>query len=166
MVLGHSVYPEHFPVIHDFEYVPELREVNLTVSLPGPSTLSSIKEYKYNKAKDEIIASNLTAKQVKDRYANAVHSVALRTLHEIFRTDRHGHIQTISLTVDTEDIDPATGVTKRVPLVAVGTSRVAFSEIELANVVPLATLQHLNAQVSKSPSGLVAIDESRGVRGG
>ena len=166
MVLGHSVYPDHFPVIHDFEFSPELKEVSLTVSLPGPSTLSTIKEYKYNKAKDEIVASNLTAKQVKDRYANAVYSVALRTLHEIFKTDRNGHIQTIALAVDTEDLDPATGVTKRVPLVAVGTSRESFSEIELANVVPLATLQHLKAQVSKNPAGLVAIDESRGVRGG
>jgi len=166
MVLGHSVYPDHFPVIHEFEFSPELKEVSLTVSLPGPSTLSGIKEYKYNKAKDEIVASNLTAKQVKDRYANAVYSVALRTLHEIFKTDRYGHIQTIALTVDTEDIDPATGVTKRVPLVAVASSRESFSEIELANVVPLATLQHLKAQVSKNPAGLVAIDESRGVRGG
>jgi restriction system protein len=166
MVLGHSVYPDHFPVIHEFEFSPELKEVSLTVSLPGPSTLSGIKEYKYNKAKDEIIDSNLTAKQVKDRYANAVYSVALRTLHEIFKTDRYGHIQTIALTVDTEDLDPATGVTKRVPLVAVATSREGFSEIELANVVPLATLQHLKAQVSKNPAGLVAIDESRGVRGG
>jgi restriction system protein len=166
MVLGHSVYPDHFPVIHDFEFSPELKEVSLTVSLPGPSTLSGIKEYKYNKAKDEIVASNLTAMQVKDRYANAVYSVALRTLHEIFKTDRYGHIQTIALAVDTEDLDPATGVTKRVPLVAVGTSRESFLEIELANVVPLATLQHLKAQVSKNPAGLVAIDESRGVRGG
>ncbi len=166
MVLGNSVYPDHFPVIHDFEFGPELRELSLTVSLPGPSTLSDIKEYRYNKAKDEIVASNLTAKQVKDRYAKAAYSVALRTLHEIFKTDRYGHIQTIALNVDTEDLDRAIGVMKRVPLIAVATSRERFSEIELANVEPLATLQYLKAEVSKNPAGLVAIDESRGVRGG
>ena len=153
-------------MIHDFEFGPELRELSLTVSLPGPSTLSDIKEYRYNKAKDEIVASNLTAKQVKDRYAKAAYSVALRTLHEIFKTDRYGHIQTIALNVDTEDLDRAIGVMKRVPLIAVATSRERFSEIELANVEPLATLQYLKAEVSKNPAGLVAIDESRGVRGG
>jgi restriction system protein len=165
MVLGNSVYPDHFPVLHDFDFSLELKEVSLKVTLPGPSTLTDIKEYKYNKAKDEIVATNLTAKQMKDRYASAVHSVALRTLHEIFETDRFGHIQTIDLTVDTEDIDPATGKMVRIPLVAVATGRDTFSSIELNNVVPLATLQHLNAQVSNKPFGLVAIDASRGVRG-
>jgi restriction system protein len=165
MVLGHSVYPDHFPVLHDFDFSLELQEVSLKVTLPGPSTLTDIKEYKYNKAKDKILATTLTAKQLKDHYASAVHSVALRTLHEIFETDRFGHIQTIDLTVDTEDIDPATGKTVRVPLVAVATGREIFSSIELNNVVPLATLQHLNAQVSNNPFGLVAIDASRGVRG-
>ena len=166
MVLGYSVYPDHFPVLHDFDFSLELKEVSLKVTLPGPSTLTDIKEYKYNKAKDEIVATNLTAKQSKDRYTNAVYSVALRTLHEIFETDRFGHIQTIDLTVDTEDLDPATGRTVRVPLVAVATDAETFSSIELNNVVPLATLQHLHAQVSKNPYGLVAIDATRGVRGG
>lgn len=166
IVLGNSVYPDHFSVVHDFEFSPELNEVSLKVTLPGPSTLTGTKEYKYNKVKDEIVSTDLTAKQLKDRYANAVHSVALRTLHEIFQTDRFGHIQTIDLTVDTEDIDPATGQTVQVPLVAVAASRESFSSIDLNNVVPLATLQHLKAQVSKNPYGLVAIDASRGVRGG
>jgi restriction system protein len=47
----------------------------------------------------------------------------------------------------------------------VASDRATFAAIELANVVPAATLQHLRAQVSKNPYGLVPIDVSKGVRG-
>jgi restriction system protein len=49
--------------------------------------------------------------------------------------------------------------------VAVGVERAAFMSFDLANIVPLATLQHLGASVSKNPFDLVGIDDSQGVRG-
>jgi restriction system protein len=166
IVLSNSVYPDSFEVSHEFEFDSGLRELSLTVTIPGPSSVGDTKEYKYNKAADEITATTLTQKQQKDRYAGAVHAVALRTMHEVFEADRGGHIDTIALSVGTEDIDPATGQMVRTPLIAVAADRASFTSFDLSNVVPLATLQHLNAVVSKNPHGLVAIDESRGVRGG
>jgi restriction system protein len=76
-----------------------------------------------------------------------------------------GRIQTISLTVATEALDVATGQMTETPFIAVATDRPTFEAIDLANVVPLATLQHLNALVSKNPHGLVGVDLSKGVRG-
>ena len=52
-----------------------------------------------------------------------------------------------------------------IPLIAVASDRETFEHIDLSNIVPLATLDHLKASVSKNPFGLVAIDLSRGVRG-
>jgi restriction system protein len=165
IVLGRSQYPDHFPVVHDLEFDSTLRELALKATLPGPGEISETKEYKYNKAKDEIISTALTQKQVKDRYAGAVHAVALRTLHEIFHADRGGAIESVSLSLDTETIDPATGQVHRTALLAVAADRAAFTSFDLNNVVPEATLHHLNALISKNPHGLVPIDQSRGVRG-
>ncbi|MCU1400349.1 MAG: hypothetical protein JWN62_3458 [Acidimicrobiales bacterium] len=165
IVLGNSVYPAAFPVEHDFEFSSSLKELTLTVLVPGPHDVPAVKEYKYVRAKDEITSTNLPLKEQKDRYANAVAQVALRSLEEVFEADRSGRIQTISLTAETDTIDEATGRSKRTPLVAVAAERDAFMTFNLANVVPLATLQHLGALVSKSPYDLVAIDTSKGVRG-
>jgi restriction system protein len=52
----------------------------------------------------------------------------------------------------------------RVPFVAVAAERTSFMTFDLSNIVPLATLEHLGASVSKSPYDLKGIDESRGVR--
>jgi restriction system protein len=165
IVLSNSVYPDTFSVDHDFEFDSTLRELTLKVTIPGPSSVPDVKEYKYNKAKDEIVSTTLTQKQQKDRYAAVVHAVALRTMHEIFEADRDRHINTIALAIGTEDIDPATGQMNRTALVAVAADRDSFTSYDLSNVVPAATLQHLNALVSKNPHGLVGIDETRGVRG-
>ncbi len=165
IVLSNSVYPECFPVDHDFSFDSSLRELAVTAVVPAPSSIPNVKEFKYVKARDEIASAPLPVKEQKDRYANAVCQVALRTLHEVFEADRAGRIGSISLLVATEGVDVATGTLKQTPLCAVATDREAFMAIELANVVPVATLQHLNALVSKNPFELVAIDTSKGVRG-
>ena len=165
IVLSGSVYPDCYPVTREFTFDSALRELSLTVTIPPPADLPSVKEYKYIKAKDEIAATALSMKDRKDRYANAAWQVALRTMHEIFESDRDGHIQTITLTVGADGVDAATGIEKHVALVAVASDRASFTTFDLAKVVPLATLQHLKALVSKNPFELVAIDNTKGIRG-
>lgn len=165
IVLGNSVYPDAFSVEHDFRFDSAHRELTLEVTVPAPSDVPATREYKYVKAKDEIVETSLPQKDQKDRYANAIAQVALRTLHEIFEADRAGRIQTISVTIVTEALDVGTGRMAEVPLVAVASDRSAFEQLDLSNVVPAATLTHLKASVSKNPWGLVPIDLSKGVRG-
>lgn len=165
IVLGNSVYPELLSVEHDYEFDPETRELTLTVLLSPPGNLPSEKTYRYVKAKDEITATALAKKNLKERYANIVHQVALRTLHEIFEADRPAQIQTITLEVGTETRDPATGLQRRVVFVGVAAERDSFIAFDLHNVVPAATLEHLGAALSKNPFELVGIDEAPGVRG-
>ena len=83
----------------------------------------------------------------------------------MFEADRAAKIRTISLTVSTEAIDSATGRVKSTPLIAVAAERETFLSFDLGYVVPVATLQHLGALVSKNPFDLVPIDTSKGVRG-
>ena len=164
IVLSNSVYPDSFPVEHEHGFDLTSRELTLRVDLPEPSSVPSVKEYRYVKAKDEITASQLTAKAQKDRYTAAVHQVAVRTLHEVFEADRAGKIRSIALTVGVNRVAPATGQPEYVPLAVVAADRATFGSFDLANVVPSATLEHLGAAVSKSPFDLVPADTSRGVR--
>ena len=165
IVLGNSVYPDSFAVSHEFAFDATSGELTLKAGVPAPSSMPGIREYKYIKARDEITETAQSQKEQKERYANAVAQVAVRTLHEIFEADRAGRVQTISLTVGTETIDPGTGHLADIPFVAVASDRATFEAINLSNAVPAATLAHLKATVSKNPLGLVAIDLSKGVRG-
>ncbi|GGR74403.1 restriction system protein [Nocardioides luteus] len=164
IVLANSVYPDAFPVDHDYSFDLPTRELTLKVDIPEPSAVPTVKEYKYIKAKDEIATTQLAAKAQKDRYTAAVHQVALRTMHEVFEADRVGKIRSVALTVGTNTIAPATGQPKYVPLVIVAADRDTFNSFDLAKVVPKATLDHLGAAVSKSPFDLAPADTSRGVR--
>jgi len=164
IVLSHSVYPDSFPVEHDHAFDLAARELTLTVTIPLPSAMPSVKEYRYVKAKDEIVAAALPVKAQKERYETAIAQVAVRTLHEIFEADRGGKIHSISLTVGTELISPATGLPTTVPFAIVAADRRTFSQFDLVNVVPQATLEYLGAAMSKSPFDLAPADTSRGVR--
>jgi restriction system protein len=164
IVLSNSVYPDTFPVSYEHEFDIDSRELTLTVSVPEPSTIPTVKEYRYVKAKDEIVATALPVKERKERYANAVWQVALRALHEIFEADRAGKIHSVALTVNTSHMAPATGRPEEVPLAVVAADRATFTTFDLANVVPYSTLAHLGAALSKSPFELTPADTSAGVR--
>lgn len=155
IVLSHSVYPEHFPVGHDFSFDPATAELTLRVLVPGPDHLPDVKAYKYTKSTDAITETKLPQKEIKERYTGAVHQVALRSLHEVFEADRRGLIKTITLEVGTNTIDRATGQNIYVPFVAVGAGRDTFMSFDLNEVLPAATLGYLGASVSKDPYGLV-----------
>jgi restriction system protein len=163
VVLSNSVYPDAFPVSFDHSFDIGSRELALRVTVPGPDAVPSVKEYRYVRAKDEIVTSALPLKQQKDRYAGAVWQVTLRTLHEIFESDRAGKIRSIALVVSAGRTAPATGLPEEVPLAVVAADRETFLTFDLANVVPHATLTYLGAALSKSPFDLVPADGA-GVR--
>lgn len=163
IVMSNSIYPDHFPVKTEFQFDPAHAELRIHAVIPSPNQVPSVKAYKYTKSSDEITESQLSNRACKDRYASAVHQVAIRTLHEVFEADRRGIIQSISLEVGTETIHPATGLATYLPLVAVASARDSFVTFDLSSVVPLATLEHLGAAVSKNPYDLAPIDPT-GVR--
>jgi restriction system protein len=164
IVLANSVYPEVFSVEHDHAFALHGRELTLVATVPEPSKIPVVKEYKYVKARDEITTTALPVREQKDRYANAVWQVAVRTLHEVFEADRAGKIHSIALTVGVETVATATGLPVMVPLVVVAADRETFNKFDLSNVVPKATLEHLGAALSKSPFDLTPADTSLGVR--
>lgn len=165
IVIGNSVYPDPVTIDIEHSYKPEEKELEVALSLPRPEDIPTTKAYKYTKSSDEITESTQSATDQRKRYNGLVHAIVLRTMHEVWESDRLGHVDTIALTAGVEHIDPATGRPTTTPLVAVAAHRGDFESIDLAHVTPAETLKHLKAVVSKNPHALTAIDLRDGVRG-
>lgn len=163
IVLANSVYPEWFEVVHSAEFDAGNAELKLTVTIPGPDRVPTLKGYRYVKSSDEISPQPGTQKDSRERYAAIVNDVALRSVHEVFEADRRGVIKAVALELGTETINPATGRPISVTFVALAVTRETFEEIDLRSVTPTATLAHLGAVVSKNPAALEPISAT-GVR--
>ena len=146
LVLSNSAYPEAFEVGYEWEFDSELKELEIAVIVPSPSEVPNVKAYKYVAAADETRATTCSQKEQRDRYNGAVAAVAIRTFHEVFESDRDGRIQTISLTVQTETTDPATGLHETFPFIAAAADRDEFLKFDLRNVDPAQTLAHMRSQ--------------------
>jgi restriction system protein len=164
IVLGNSAYPEAFQVDYEFEFDAELGELTVTVIIPAPSDVPNVKSYRYIAKTDEITETLCSQKEQRDRYNGAVAAVAIRTFHEVFESDRRERIQTISLLVQTETANPATGLNDAFPFVAAAADRQEFLRYELRNVNPAETLAHMRSSVSKNAHGLKPVSTASGIR--
>jgi restriction system protein len=164
VVLGNSAYPASFDVEHEFHFDADLGELTVAAVVPPPTSVLNVKAYKYIAASDEIRETACTQKEQRDRYNGAIAAVAIRTFHEVFESDRQERIQTISLTLQTETINPATGLVENFPFVAAAADRDNFMQYDLRHVDPAETLALMRAQVSKNAFGLKPISLARGIR--
>lgn len=156
-VLGLSEYPEGFPLRWRLAFVPESKQLVIEYQLPTSDVVPEASSYKHIKSKDEIVATARPASQQRSIYASVVAQVALRTLHEVFKADRTGNVETVIFNDHVQTIDRATGQSINPCLVTVRATRELFQHLDLARVEPIACLQGLHASVSKSPAELVPV---------
>lgn len=157
LVLEASRYPEGFPQEFRFAYVPESRQAVIEYELPTADVVPAVKAYRYVKASDTIAESARPQTQIKALYAAVVAQVSIRTLYELFRSDKGRHIDTVVFNGVVDTTDPGSGRRIRPCLVTVRTTRESFGELDLSHIEPLACLKHLSAGVSKSPSELLPV---------
>jgi restriction system protein len=86
-----------------------------------------------------------------------VAQVAIRTVHELFASDKAQHIDTMVFNGIVDTMDPGSGQPIRPCLVTVRTTRHSFEQLDLEHVEPLACLKHLSAGVSKNPAELLPV---------
>ena len=165
IVFGNSVYPDGITVDFEQSYKSADKELEVALSIPAPGDIPTVRTYKYVRARDEVAATSQTAKEQRDRYNALVNAIVLRSLHEVWESDRLGHVDTISLVAAVEHIDTATGRETATPVAAVAVPRTEFETYDLANVTPAETLKRLHAVVSTNAHDLKPIDLSAGVRG-
>ena len=99
----------------------------------------------------------MPATERKAIYASLVSQLTLQTIHEAFRSDAHGIIETVILNGYVHTVDRRTGQEIHPCLVTVRTTRDRFTEINLGQVDPAECLKGLNASISKNPSELAPV---------
>jgi restriction system protein len=154
MALATSQYPDGFPQQHKIAYVPESRQLVIEMDLPTFDVVPDVAEYRYVKAKDEIASKARPATQSRALYANVVAQVTLRSVYEMLRADRTGHIESVVFNGHVDTIDPRTGQPTHPCLITLRTTRDLFDSLDLARVEAGACLQGLNASVSRNPAEL------------
>jgi len=154
MVLAASRYPEGFPQQHRVAYVTESRQLVVEMDLPTYDIVPNVIDYRYVRAKDEIAPKARSATQRRALYADLVAQITLRSVHELFQSDRPGYVESIVFNGHVDAIDPRTGQATHPCLITLRTTRDLFSGLDLARVDPGACLQGLNASVSRNPSEL------------
>jgi restriction system protein len=108
-------------------------------------------EYRYVQARDAIASKARKEGERKELYQEAIASIALRTIHEIFEADQGGHIIAVCFNGYIHTIDPATGHDIQPHLISVRATKERFAEIDLARVDKRVCLKNLGAQVSRRP---------------
>ena len=157
MVLERSQYPEDFPQNFRIAYVPESKELAIDYELPTVSIVPEVSEYKYVKSKDSISKVMRKAADIKSIYEDIISGTCLRTIHEIFESDRGKYIEIVIFSGYINTVDPATGSDIKPYLVSVRTTRDIFLKINLNRVDKKVCLRNLGAQVSPHPEETQAV---------
>jgi restriction system protein len=157
MVLGNSVYPDHFPQHYRLAFLPLSRQLLIEYHLPSVDVVPAVKEYRYDRVRDDIVAVPRGAEEIRRRYTEVIAQVALRTVHEIVEADRGGLVEAVLFNGIVDTIDRRTGRSVRPCLVSLKTDRDTFAAIKLRRVDPIACLRHLEAGFSAQPDELTGV---------
>lgn len=161
LVLEQSKYPDGFPKERKLAFNRASGELIVECDLPRfADIMPPVKGYKYIKTRDEVqeLALNKSdERRLKDLYEQVIAAVALRSMHEIFASDRSKAVQSIVFNGMVDTVDLATGQDIRPCLVSVQATREDFTQLDLQRVDVKACLKHLRAQTSPAPTELIPI---------
>jgi restriction system protein len=157
MVLGNSVYPDDFPQHYRLAFLPKTRQLLVEYHLPPVEVIPVVKEYRYDRVRDDIVAVPRDPAEIRRRYTTVIAQVALRTVHEIVEADRGGLVETVIFNGIVDTVDPRTGQFVRPCLVSLSTDRATFAGIKLRRVDAVACLKHLEAGFSSRPDELTGV---------
>jgi restriction system protein len=163
-ILEHFGFPEAFPGTFEVEYDAESREATINLFVPDPASMPTVKAYKKLVTTGEVREVLCTQAEQRTRYNTAVDAAALRIFHEVFSAEPAGVIETASVTVGTETVDPATGQVRVFRLVEAAAAREDLLRYNLTQVEPSQTLGHMGAVISKNAFALKPVSDVRGVR--
>lgn len=157
LVLEASRYPEGFPQRFRLAFVPESRQLVVEYELPTYDRIPAVAEFRYVKAGDKVAEKARSPRERQALYKSVVSQVTLRTIHELFESDRGGIVETIILNGHVDTVNSATGKSERPCLVTVRTTRKVFMDRDFSQVDPVACLLDLSAGLSRSPAELVPV---------
>lgn len=155
LVLDASTYPDLFPHQTRVIYRLEPREVVVEWKLPPQSAIPVERGYKYVATRDAIDPLARPEREIKERYANLIARIAIRTMHEVFISTPASVVDSVTFYGYVSAIDPGTGQPARPLLLNVTAPRAKFDTFVLAALDPIVCVKdELTALVSPNPYDL------------
>ena len=134
LVLNNSEYPDEFQKDFDLEYNGDNQILVVEYVLPPTEVFPRHSEVKYNKAKKELREVPISELQFSKMYENALYSICLRTIHELFEADVVDAIDTIVFNGWVNELNKATGKKSNNCILSLQVRKEEFVSINLANI--------------------------------
>lgn len=157
LVLSGSTYPDSFPKSWQLEYRPDTRMLLVDYSLPNAEAMPRLKEVKYIQSRDEFVESSLAEAAFERMYDGALYKIALRSIHELVKSDEANAIDSIVFNGWVRAIDPATGLETNGCIMSLQIDKAEFVGINLAKADPKACFKKLKGVGSSKLVALVPI---------
>lgn len=161
MVLERSEYDFEWNRNFDLGYNSESKEMIVQFELPLISIVPTVEEYKYVKAKNEIVEKLRKPKEIQTAYSRLICSLALRTIHELVESDQADAISIIDFNGYVNSIDEKTGKNVSPVLLSISVSKDFFNELVLDKIDPIKAVKNISSSFSPSPSELLPVKPIR-----
>jgi len=156
-VLSNSKYPDSFPQNYEIEYNITNKILIIEYELPSIECFPKINEVKYLAARKELKETYISDSQLNKMFEDAIYKITLRTIHELFETDKANALDAISFNGWINAINKATGKKENNCIVSIQAKKEKFLEIDLLNVVPRACFKNLKGVAGSKLSSMTPI---------
>jgi restriction system protein len=156
-VLINSRYPDYLPHDVRLAYTGQNGLLVVDYALPSPRDIPALVEVKLVKSTQKYTEKYLPDTKRAQLYDDVVYQIVLRTLAELFRSDKIGALKSIVLNGIVTSRDRATGKEAVACILSIQVSREEFQEIDLANVDPKACFRKLKGVGSAKLHSITAV---------
>ena len=153
LVLQNSEYPDEFPKSWDLEYQADSKIIVVDYQLPPMDDLPTVESYRHVKARNEVVAKDLTVARRKSLYEGVIYQICIRTVHELLEADAISAIAAVAFNGIVTMVNAATGAEETKTILSVLANGEEFNQFDLSKVDPKATFKHM-----KGLSGTALID--------
>jgi restriction system protein len=142
-VLLLSEYAENFPKSFVLDYVSETQMLVIEYELPDVECLPHLKEMKYIAARDELKEVKVSDTWLNKAYDDVLYQICLRTIHEVFQSDRTEAVGSVVFNGWVNYTDKATGQQVTACILSLQVTKPEFLQLNLAQVDPKACFRSL-----------------------
>jgi len=157
MVLENSEYPYYFPKSYDIDYIPDTKILIVEYFLPSPEIMPKVKEVKYVASINEFKETYISKSQLEEIYDYTLYQITLRTLYELFISDKIDAIEAISFNGWVNYTNKATGKSETSCILSLQVKKSEFTSIDFKNVDPKTCFRNLKGISASKLIGLAPV---------
>ena len=157
IVLEASDYADLFEKSFEIDFDPDEGLLLLEYELPSLDIMPITKTVRFVQSTGELTEKSISAREQKANYDSVCYQICLRTIHEIFEADTHGHIEKILFNGISEYVDKGTGQDVRSSIMSILVNRDEFLATDLARVEAKACFKALKGVSAASLASLAPI---------